>query len=612
MDKLYTDLARKLSKTKRIEPSGMEYASVIQPVITQMASYLDENNLSPTEDIVFEWMKDNAVPKISDDQFDDVRHFLKRIASSLCPDFGLKPLFISQSNHFIGYSSLPEWGQKMIDEFCFYLLITGRYWTEKTTKGVNFLLFLIDKSFGKAGVVIDCRITSAYHIEKGKSQRGVIEFIEFLESAGFATHYAGVAYNSYFAPRVSIFDNVSIEDCEDDFSIEEYREASEKLIKAREEAGYSISAITDISSSLAEFGIFLEIQGRGFSMGAVNTFINVEEQKVRIASHTRKRALNEVKDILCGKDFSNFSRIYYPSRASMPSWAKDSFNAYREIRTKNRMTESTLRMDYSSLLKFCTYLDNIGITSFSEVTQQNIKDFNLQDKHYSAEGKAAYNHRIKGFLKFLYEEKITEQNLSLSLSAVAAVKIKPPIILSEEEETKLNDYLDTTDSLLDKALLKIASQTGMRSIDIVNLTFDSIDWDNRVFKIVQQKTKVETNIPFTNGVGNALYEYITEERPRTENNFIFITPKAPFVPYSKNVVRSALGRALGKSKGAHILRKTFASKMIASSLVFSTVTDALGHTTDVTLDPYISIDERRLKACALPLGETFAYKGGLM
>ena len=152
----------------------------------------------------------------------------------------------------------------------------------------------------------------------------------------------------------------------------------------------------------------------------------------------------------------------------------------------------------------------------------------------------------------------------------------------------------------------------MRSIDIVSLTFDSIDWENRVFKIVQKKTKVETNLPFTNGVGNTLYEYITQERPDVESSFIFITPKAPFIPYTRSVVSSALGRALGKRKGAHILRKTLASKMTASSLVFSTVTDALGHTTDATLDPYISIDERRLKECALPLGEAFTYKGGLM
>ncbi len=344
----------------------------------------------------------------------------------------------------------------------------------------------------------------------------------------------------------------------------------------------------------------------------MDKFLEVEEQEIGIVPHTRKRTLHEINDILHGKTLSEIPRIYYPVQTTMPSWAEASFKAYRELRIKNRMTESTLCMDYSSILKFCNYLDSIGIKSFIEVNHQHIKDFSLQDKHSSAEGKAAYNHRIRAFLKFLYEEEIIAEDLSRSVPSVSAVRVKPPVILSDDEEAKLDDYLDTTTSLLDKALLKIASQTGMRSTDIVNLTFDSIDWNEQVFRIVQQKTRVENIIPFTTGVGNALYKYITEERPNVKSEFIFITPKAPYTPYTRNVISSALGRALGKGKGAHILRKTLASKMTASSSKFSIVTEALGHTTDATLDPYISIDERRLKECALPLGETFMYKGGLI
>ena len=613
MDKHYTDLAHKLSKTNRIEPCGKEYVSVIHPVITRLASYLDKNGLHPTEDIVYEWLKDNIVPQMSDDQFYDVSYFLEKVASNLHPDLTLSPLFLKQNgnNKTSNYSLLPEWGQKMIDELCFDLLLTGHYWIEKKTKCIAFLPFLIDNGFGE-NAMVDCRLTSAYHIASGRSHRGVIEFVEFLKSIGFATYYSGFAYNHYFAPRVSIFDEVSLEDCEDAFTIEEYREASEKLIQARKEAGYSASALYDNTAALAEFGIFLEVHDRGFSLEAVNKFIEVDEQKVGIRIKIRRRTLLELNDILRGKSLQELPRSYTVEKKRLPEWSLQSVNAYKSMREKNHMTPSTLCMDYSSLMRFCNFLDSGGITSFSEVTHQHVKDFNLQDKHSTAEGKAAYNHRIRGFLRFLYEENVTEHDLSLSMAAVSAVKIKPPVILTEEEETKLNDYLDTTASLLDKALLKIASQTGMRSTDIVNLTFASIDWDNRTFRIVQQKTGVETILPFSNGVGNALYEYITQERPKTESDFIFITPKAPFVPYSRNVLTSALGRALGKRKGAHILRKTLASKMTASSLVFSTVTDALGHTTDVTLDPYISIDERRLKECALPLGEMFAYKGGLM
>ncbi len=204
-------------------------------------------------------------------------------------------------------------------------------------------------------------------------------------------------------------------------------------------------------------------------------------------------------------------------------------------------------------------------------------------------------------------------DLSLAVPTVTGVRVKPPIILTDEEEAKIDAYLDTTTSLRDKALLKIASQTGMRSIDIVNLTFDSIDWEKKTFRIVQRKTKVEIILPFSNGVGNALYDYITKERPNKGSDFIFINKAAPFNPYKRTVVSSALEKALNvENKGAHILRKTLASKMTAASSTFSIVTEALGHTRDANLDPYISIDTKRLKECALPLGSMFSYMGGML
>ena len=608
MDKHYTDLAQKLSKFNRIGLRGREYPSLINSTMCRFAVHLDEKHLDFSQERFSSWLIEQ-VPFPTEDQFYDVACLMDRIVTNVNDDLFLSPSFchakISSSN------LLPQWGLQLLAEYCFYLLLTGKYQQEKRMNSLSFILFLMENGL-ENGLMVDCRVTSAYYLCCKKSIIGTREFIEFLQSIGMASYYAIEAYNPFFAARINIFDTVSFEDCEDEFTIEEYIDASEKLIRARKEAGYSASALYDNTAALSEFGILLELHGIGFSLKAVNRFIEVEEQDVGIRTRIRRRTLLEMNDILRGKSLEDFPRLYAGERAKFPSWSLASVNAYKAMRVKNHMTQSTLDMDYSSLSKFCAYLDGIGITSFGDVTHQHIKDFNLQDKHSTAEGKAAYNHRIKGFLRFLYEEEVIEHNLSLSVPAVPAVKVKPPIILTVEEETKLNNYLDTTDSLLDKALLKIASQTGMRSIDIVSLTFDSIDWENRVFKIVQKKTKVETNLPFTNGVGNTLYEYITQERPDVESSFIFITPKAPFIPYTRSVVSSALGRALGKRKGAHILRKTLASKMTASSLVFSTVTDALGHTTDATLDPYISIDERRLKECALPLGEAFTYKGGLM
>ena len=61
-------------------------------------------------------------------------------------------------------------------------------------------------------------------------------------------------------------------------------------------------------------------------------------------------------------------------------------------------------MQRSSNIRFCKYLQRVGLKSFSEVSRTVLKDFHLQDLHSTPEGKAAYNCRIRGFLIYLYEQ----------------------------------------------------------------------------------------------------------------------------------------------------------------------------------------------------------------
>jgi len=576
-----------------------------------LEEYLESNNLEFSPEVAAEWLCNHARPTMSYGQFKQVRVCVYRIACAFDNSRNLKPLFYDEEK--LGpYDLLPRWAQTIIDNYSNYCVDNGLfYYHEIRLSIVKFMSYLIEEGFHE-GDIVDCRISAKYYPLKPAWSLGEPGFILYLCTIGYATRFAHRAFSPYFHARIEIYDSVDMAGCHDDYSIEEYIEASETHLEEKKNLGYSQSASNDSVIAIDEFGIFLELHGKGFSVEAVNSFLNAQVQKLGNKIEIKRRTLLVINEILKGNS-ENIPTLFVFKKGQFPQWALTSIAEYKKLRAKSHLTESTLYMDNSSLLRFCNYLDGVGIKDFGEVTHQNIKDFNLQDKHTTAEGKAAYNHRIRSFLKFLYEEKMISSDLSLAVPAVTGVRFKPPVILTDEEETKLNEYLDTTNSLRDKALLKIASQTGMRSIDIVNLTFDSIDWEKRTFRIIQQKTKVEVILPFSNGVGNALYEYITKERPNKENNYIFINKVAPFNPYNRAVVSYALRKALNvKNKGAHILRKSFASKMTASSSAFSIVTEALGHTRDANLDPYISIDTKRLKECALPLGNMFSYKGGLM
>ena len=611
MNEIYKDLANKLIEKTKAEAHCRGYLSTVRTTLRHLEEYLEANSLEFSPEIAVGWLTNQVRPNMSYEQFKQVRVHVFRVSCAFDTTRNLKPLFYDEEK--LGpYDLLPRWAQVLIDNYSKYCEEKGLFYYHEIRLSIaQFLSYLIGEGFHEDDIV-DCRTSAKYYLHKPSWSKGEPGFIRYLSTLGKATEFAYRALSPYFHDRIEVYDSVDMSDCPNGYSIADYIEASKAHLQDKKNLGYSDSAVNDSVIAIDEFCIFLELHGKGVSIEAVNKFLFVQKDMLGNHIETKRRTLLVINEILNGNK-GNVPAVFSFNKGKFPKWAVENVSAYRAMRAKERMAESTLAMDNSSLLRFCNYLDSIGITSFGNVVHQHIKDFNLQDKHSTAAGKAAYNHRIRGFLRFLYEENVTQHDLSISVPAVTAVRVKPPVILTEEEESKLDVFLDTTDSLLAKALLKIATQTGMRSIDIVNLTFDSIDWENRTFRIVQMKTKVEIVLPFSNGVGNALYEYITKERPNRGSNYIFINKAAPFRPYTRRVVAEALARALNeKRKGSHILRKSFASKMTAASSTFSIVTDALGHTTESNLDPYISINEKRLKECALPLGSMFSYKGDLL
>lgn len=73
----------------------------------------------------------------------------------------------------------------------------------------------------------------------------------------------------------------------------------------------------------------------------------------------------------------------------------------------------------------------------------------------------------------------------------------------------------------DYAMIMTAAVTGIRSVDIINLTFDAIDWINGEIRIIQHKTGKTLALPLTTDVGEAIQDYILNGRPKSDLPFVF-------------------------------------------------------------------------------------------
>ncbi|KUO58428.1 MAG: hypothetical protein APF84_01665 [Gracilibacter sp. BRH_c7a] len=111
-------------------------------------------------------------------------------------------------------------------------------------------------------------------------------------------------------------------------------------------------------------------------------------------------------------------------------------------------------------------------------------------------------------------------------------------------------------------------------------------------------------------VGNAIANYLSEERPKANNDFLFVRQLAPFDSLSDHascyaVVERVFKRAgINKDNrifGMHMLRHNAASTMVKNEVPIATIAAILGHANTDTTDIYITTDEFRLKECVLPM-----------
>lgn len=156
----------------------------------------------------------------------------------------------------------------------------------------------------------------------------------------------------------------------------------------------------------------------------------------------------------------------------------------------------------------------------------------------------------------------------------------------------------------DYAFILLAAMTGLRGCDISELCLDSIDWRNGEIRIVQEKTLKALALPLTTDVAEAIREYILNARPASESNKVFLITKAPYNGLKSNSLNFALQSYRAKAgltsqRGFHSLRRWFATNMVTSGVSVITVAQALGQSEIDSAKPYISLDSKNLKKCAL-------------
>lgn len=278
--------------------------------------------------------------------------------------------------------------------------------------------------------------------------------------------------------------------------------------------------------------------------------------------------------------------------------------------SRENIAPATMDTHKSGSLSFLLYVQDKGITTVSDISLMNVKEYCTWISNKAVNHKNNYSYDLRVFLTFCFEKGYSSRDLSRALPTQSNQQRRIIKVLTDEEIQMIYGYRDraaTPLQLRDSAILMLGLLMGLRRIDVVNLKFSNIDWKAQTISITQQKTYRPLTLPMPVPVGNSLYKYISKGRPKMsdESDYIFLSMSAPFKKANASACGIAVGHALNNTTGSfHILRRTFASRLLTAGTKTDIIKDSLGHATMDTVNRYLSVDEETLRSCCLPLERT--------
>lgn len=289
---------------------------------------------------------------------------------------------------------------------------------------------------------------------------------------------------------------------------------------------------------------------------------------------------------------------------------KSIIDCYCEIERKQGKKTSTIYTESHNTSTFLLALQQRGIDSLDSITEEAVLDVFM-----SSDGKLRRSCSYKKNIAAVFKANIpyhpeTCHRILAFLPALRETR-KNIQYLTSEEIQKVKEALTNAENsltLCDKAIGILALYTGLRGCDIAGLTLGDIDWDRDLICIKQQKTEFPLELPLTAVVGNAIYAYLTSERPHSESRYLFLSQHKPYDRLQHRSIGNVAVRIMkaagirqskGDRRGFHIFRHHLATALLGNGVPQPVISRTLGHSSPDSLEAYLSADFSHLKECAI-------------
>lgn len=218
---------------------------------------------------------------------------------------------------------------------------------------------------------------------------------------------------------------------------------------------------------------------------------------------------------------------------------------------------------------------------------------------------------LRSFFQYLFAQGLTIANLSLCVPrAHKPWGARLPRHLSPDEVEAVVASVRTNPrrGARDYAMLLLMARLGLRAPEVIAIQLDDIDWRGGEL-MVRGKGQQHDRLPIPPDVGEAIIQYLQEERTSTTTRTLFVTHRAPNRPFKDSqVINSILKEAFATTGvkpptpyvGSHVLRHSLATRMVRAGASLEEIGDLLRHRSRATTMIYAKLDTEGLRSIAQP------------
>jgi site-specific recombinase XerD len=220
--------------------------------------------------------------------------------------------------------------------------------------------------------------------------------------------------------------------------------------------------------------------------------------------------------------------------------------------------------------------------------------------------------QLRSFLRFCYDCGLIDTRLD-GIDTVRTYRDElPPRALPWQMVKDLLRSIDrrSTGGWRDYAILHLMAFYGLRPSEVVALRLDSIDWEAKILRVEQRKTRSALILPLDERTLRILKRYLQHGRPGSDRPELFVRARTPSGPikntaiveiFDKRVLASGLPITEATS---YSLRHSFAMRLLERGVGVKAIGDVLGHRSLEATCVYLRLHTEALRDVALPLPHT--------